>query len=289
MKKQFLSCALLMAMTSQIYPSFFEHAFFDASNVEDQWKFLEKKFITDIHTAKLAWAQYENYGIIAGMLGLGNAGMHGFTLQKSTPEQPAAESTKKRSKSSASAISYGQFWIDYVNSWIAPKQEPAPKKAIEPVIIEDKAVTKPVAPKVVYEDILKLALEPKNAYTILTVGTVLYMMHQLYESQTTSSTNYKAVADFFANWDENQSYCPKDIFEGFEIIAEMIENEGDEFIVNNADTIVDTIQFLIKRHFEKRYEKSLQVEAAFSLGDAKTITEIVKNSLENVGKFSGKK
>jgi len=41
------------------------------------------------------------------------------------------------------------------------------------------------------------------------------------------------------------------------------------------------------RHFEKRYEKVLQATAVNALADAKTVTEILKNSIESVSKLGG--
>ncbi len=99
--------------------------------------------------------------------------------------------------------------------------------------------------------------------------------------------NRNAVANFFNNYENNQFFVPEELQNAFDLIAEAIEFAGMNAVLENADDIVGLIQFQVMRHFEKRYEKVLQATAATALADAKTVTEIVKNSIESVSKLGG--
>ena len=99
--------------------------------------------------------------------------------------------------------------------------------------------------------------------------------------------NRNAVANFFNNYENNQFFVPEELQNAFDLIAEAIEFAGMDAVLVNADDIVGLIQFQVMRKFEKRYEKVLQATAVNALADAKTVTEIVKNSIESVSKLGG--
>ncbi len=99
--------------------------------------------------------------------------------------------------------------------------------------------------------------------------------------------NRNTIASFFNNYDENRFFVPSELEEAFDLIAESIELFGQESILNEANEIVELIQFHVMRHFEKRYEKVLQITAVNAVADAKTVTEVLKNSIECVGKLGG--
>ena len=94
-----------------------------------------------------------------------------------------------------------------------------------------------------------------------------------------------AVTNFFNNYEENQFFVPAELEQAFDKIAESIEFAGLDAVLLHADDIVELIQFQVMRHFEKRYEKVLQATAVNALADAKTVTEILKNSIESVSKL----
>lgn len=139
------------------------------------------------------------------------------------------------------------------------------------------------------KDIMRTLLEPKVAYGIVSGVALSLLTVQGFQCFLYSHANRNAVADFFNNWDENKFYVPTQLEEAFDIIAERIELEGLDAVLENADEIVETIQFLVMRNFEKRYEKVLQVTAYNGLADTKTVGEILKNAVETSSKLAGGK
>ncbi len=119
-------------------------------------------------------------------------------------------------------------------------------------------------------------------------ATALYATSAL-ECYLSNQANRNAVEDFFNNWEQNQYFVPAELQDAFDTIAYTIELEGKDVVLNNANAIVDTIQFIVMRHFEKRYEKLLQITAVNSLADTKTAGEILKNAVETTSKFGGGK
>jgi hypothetical protein len=131
---------------------------------------------------------------------------------------------------------------------------------------------------------------------IFTTGNVLAGLSSLSAVTFTTSAlecylsaraNRNAVADFFTNWDQNQFFVPAELQDAFDTIAETIELEGKEVVLKNADEVVSTVEFLVMRHFEKRYEKLLQITAVSALNDNKTATEIFKNIIGGTKDLGG--
>jgi len=135
----------------------------------------------------------------------------------------------------------------------------------------------------------KNELTPKNKFVIKNLMTAenLYftgmivsagiVAQQFATSYAHSQVNRQAVDDFFSNWEINSLYTPDEFQDAFFMIAEIMEFQGKEAILEHADEIVETIQFLIIRHFESRYKKLLEIESCNALGDFKASTEIFKN------------
>ena len=140
-------------------------------------------------------------------------------------------------------------------------------------------------PEAKFMDSLQLS---RNFYCLGTLAMGGLLATQTIQCHLSNQTNRNAVTKFFGNWDKNQFYTPAALKEAFDIIAETMELEGNEATLKNADEIIDTIQFIIMRHFEKRYEKVLQFTAATALSDTKTAGEILKNAVETTVKMSGK-
>lgn len=100
---------------------------------------------------------------------------------------------------------------------------------------------------------------------------------QALECHISARTNRNAVESFFANWDQNQFFIPTELQDAFDLMAEVIELDGKEAILNNAGEIVELVQFHVMRHFEGRYKGMLDLKAYDGLNtDAKTAFGIIK-------------
>lgn len=129
--------------------------------------------------------------------------------------------------------------------------------------------------------------KPKNVFSIIgTVSSAIAILQAL-ECRLFTQTNRNTVENFFNNWNENQFYVPVELEEGFTLIAEAIEAEGQDFIIAHANEIVDTIQFHIMRHFEGRYKATLEIKGRDALADTKTTSEIVKIFTETAKNLTG--
>jgi hypothetical protein len=137
--------------------------------------------------------------------------------------------------------------------------------------------------------IIKEMLQPKNVYGAATCAATAIFAVQTLQCYLSNQANRTAVANFFANYEENKYFVPAQLENAFDMIAERIELEGMDAVLVDANDIVDQVQGMIMRYFEKRYEKVLQGAAYNALADAKTTGEIIKNAVETGSKLSGGK
>ncbi|MDP3788329.1 MAG: hypothetical protein Q8Q60_03380 [Candidatus Chromulinivorax sp.] len=109
------------------------------------------------------------------------------------------------------------------------------------------------------------------------------------ECYLANQAHRNAVENFFNNWEQNQYFVPAELQDAFDAIAEMIDIESQDAVLNHANEIVNTIQFIVMRHFGDRYKAVLTATAVNSLVDTKTAGEILKNAIETAGKLGGGK
>ncbi|MBP6869707.1 hypothetical protein KBC04_02400 [Candidatus Babeliales bacterium] len=126
---------------------------------------------------------------------------------------------------------------------------------------------------------LKSLLNKQNIYITTFVISTAIIAGQIAQRQISKQAHYQAVADFFHNWDKNQNHTPEKLTAPFAMIAEQITLNGDDFITEHADEIVELIQFIITRHFDKRYEKLLQMNSYNALNDVKIFSDIFRSFL----------
>ena len=135
------------------------------------------------------------------------------------------------------------------------------------------------------EDIMTNLRKPSNIWPIVTVGAAAIVSMQYFESYLAHQANRNAVVSFFDNWQENQFYTPKELEDGFDVIAEMIELQGQQAVLEHADEIVEMIQFFVTRHFESRYKSTLEAKSRDLLYDTKLVAETFKNYFDGASKF----
>lgn len=211
MKAKFYTIALVIAST-QAMTAFDSCSLFNESEKASKYQFIEKKFITDIASAKDAtWSKV--LMIIPGSI------------------------------ATASGLEYGH------------QTENTPKDDL----------------------FFKNLLTKKFVNGVICVSSIAIIAGVTFQHHLSAHANQDAVRDFFTHWDKNQFYTPDELFESFEAIACNIEDQGEAFIKNHANEIVKTIQFIVTRYFEKRYEKLLQIKAHSALGEIKTVSETLQN------------
>ena len=137
------------------------------------------------------------------------------------------------------------------------------------------------------EDFINTLRQQKNVYSMLGLGSAAMFINQGFDAYLTTYANRNAVANFFGNWDKNQFYTPAELEDAFDIIAEMMELQGQEAVLENADDIVDTINFIVMRHFDARYKSVLDAKSRDALSDTKTITEAFKNLFDGAKNMGG--
>lgn len=120
---------------------------------------------------------------------------------------------------------------------------------------------------------------PTSLYSAVLGSSVALLSIKGLACHLSNQANRNAVEAFFTNWDQNQFYTPEALQEAFDIIAETIELQGLDAVLASADDIVDTIQFVVMRHFDGRYKKALEFQAFNALNDSKTFSEIIKNTV----------
>jgi len=222
--------------------SFDQHVFFNQDNKESQWMFLEKTFITDIRNdSQSIWGSIST--IIPAFCAL-SAG-YNFLRSKSLPSVTLSEN-------------------DFQNWYYAPT------KNFNKVDASTKAKDK-------VEKIIESMLNLENLCLIGGISSAIIIGTNLLQSTIEHQINRTAVEEFFANWELNSNYTPTELHEGFSIIAESINSDDRESILENADEIVATLNFLIIRHFEKRYNKFFEAESCSTLNYEKSTSDIIKN------------
>jgi hypothetical protein len=136
-------------------------------------------------------------------------------------------------------------------------------------------------------DILLNLRKPVNVYPMLGIVATTILASEYLDCYLSSKNNRTAVKDFFANWEENQYYIPSELEEAFDILADVIEFEGEEAVLAHANEIVEAIQFLVTRNFESRYKNSLDAKARDAMSDTKTVIESFKNFFDGAKHLSG--
>lgn len=138
----------------------------------------------------------------------------------------------------------------------------------------------------------KMFNEPFQTSNVLaSTGTLsaAALLASYVECYLSARADRNAIESFFSNWEKNQFFVPAELEDAFDLIAQAIELEGQDAVLNNAHDIVEMIQFHVMRHFEKRYEKILQMTAYNSAKETKTVVDILKGSVETAGKLAGGK
>ncbi|MGZ6255264.1 MAG: hypothetical protein ACXWL5_04710 [Candidatus Chromulinivorax sp.] len=123
-------------------------------------------------------------------------------------------------------------------------------------------------------------LKPSSVLSVAAFVTSGLWALQSYKEHIKVKAAEHVLKKFFSNWEQNQFFIPKELQDGFDIIAEQIAVHGSNKVLINAPKIVETLQAIIMRHFEKRYEKILQINATNALNDTKIFTEIIRNCIQ---------
>lgn len=124
--------------------------------------------------------------------------------------------------------------------------------------------------------VLKNLLTHKHIYSFILLGCAGFSAHTILSQYITHKANYNAVKKFFENWEHNKFYTPDLFLQTFESIALEIEKQGNVFIVKNANKIVETVQFIITRHFYTRYQKILEINAYNAIAETKSVLEVLQ-------------
>jgi hypothetical protein len=127
------------------------------------------------------------------------------------------------------------------------------------------------------DDTIKNLLKMDNIYLVGGTLAAGMVAAQYLDSYLIAQANRTALTNFFDNWDKNKFYVPVDLLPYFTMIAQRIENQGLDIVLQDAKKIVDDIKFKVTRQLESRYKKLLEFEAYNSTSDAKTVSEIFKN------------
>ena len=245
-----------MLMASNV-AAFNERSVFDETSEDSKWMFIEKKFITDIHAKKESIWTHLSTVIPASAIAFSGYGYLQIPAAKEA-EAPKNEKTTTDTNSST--------------------EQTEKKKEVEATVTTDVKNT----------DFIQTLLTPQNIYTILGLSATALLVVQYLECELSSRANRNAVEDFFNNWEENKLYVPAELKEAFDGIAEMIELQGQEAVLKKSDEIVNAIKYITTRQLS-RYSKSLEISACNTLGNTKTITDIVKNAADISSKFAAGK
>lgn len=124
--------------------------------------------------------------------------------------------------------------------------------------------------------VLKNLLTHTHIYSFILLGCAGFSASTILNKYITNKAHYNAVKKFFSRWKKNKRYTPDLFLETFESIALEIEKKGDRFIAKNANKIVETIQFIITRHFHARYDNILKINAYNAIAETKSILEILQ-------------
>ena len=130
------------------------------------------------------------------------------------------------------------------------------------------------------KDFIKDLLHVENIYlTIATAATTIFAAQSL-QCYLNYHFNRQIVEDFLQDWDRNRSLTPHQFHHIFDALTNIMDINGDETVLKHANEIVDLMQSAIMRHFEKRYESALKIQAINNLSDTKSILDILKTATE---------
>ena|GEM_PF-2397436 len=129
------------------------------------------------------------------------------------------------------------------------------------------------------KDISKNALNSKNACLITAIISSGIFGTQMLQRYMNHSVNRQIMTDFLHNWTTNRNLTPQQFHHTFDALSAIMDINGDEVVLDNATEIVNLIQFMIMRHFDKRYENVLKIQAANNIGDAKNILDVITGSI----------
>jgi len=131
----------------------------------------------------------------------------------------------------------------------------------------------------------KTILNAENIYFGLGIGCASTIIAEILNNYINDQAARTTVHNFFVNWEVNKNHTPDPLVPMFSLIAGIIEVQGEEIILKNAQFIVQNVQFAVIRNFDKQYESFLKAQSYSNLADTKTVTEIIKNSIEIIQKF----
>lgn len=129
------------------------------------------------------------------------------------------------------------------------------------------------------KDISKNALNSKNACLITAIVSAGICGTQIIQRYMNHTINRQIVTHFLQNWSTNRSLTPEQFHHTFDALAAIMDIHGDEVVLENSNEIVELMQFMIMRHFDKRYENVLKMQAVNNIGDAKTILDVISGSI----------
>ena len=127
--------------------------------------------------------------------------------------------------------------------------------------------------------ILKSLLDINNIYLMGAISSTSLLGINGLTCYINNRVNRQALLDFLINWETNKFYTPEELQETFITLKETMQEEGEEAVLQHANKVVGTMKFLITRHFSDRYKKCLEYDASNSIGNIKTIGEIIKNTI----------
>ncbi len=131
----------------------------------------------------------------------------------------------------------------------------------------------------------KTILTAQNVYFTIGLGCASTMIIEGLNNYINTKAARTTVHDFFANWEINKNHTPEALLPMFSLIAAIIDVQGEEVILEQAQFIVSNVQFAVIRNFDKQYESYLKTQSYSNLADTKTVTEIIKNTIEVIQKF----
>ena len=131
----------------------------------------------------------------------------------------------------------------------------------------------------------KTILNAENVYFTVGLGCASSIIIETLNNYINDKAARTTVHNFFENWEINKNHTPEVLLPMFSLIAAIIDVQGEDVILDQAQFIVDSVQFAVIRNFEKQYESYLKAQSYSNLTDTKTVTEIIKNSIEVIQKI----
>jgi len=136
------------------------------------------------------------------------------------------------------------------------------------------------------KDFIKDLLNTENLYIIGgTIATTMCASKAL-NYYLNYHCNRQVVKNFLKNWDLNRSFTPREFHNMFDALANLIDINGDEAVLVHANEIVNIMQSIVMRHFEKRYETILTVQTFNHLGETKAMLDVIKTAIDTAKTLS---